>query len=159
MEFADNVLSSTSNSSKLIKLDDGIELLPPFKKGIPQIDFPAEVFFEETNELISCQRMKKNGQVYQSLNYIRIKNSAGYLVQFKVPGVEQPSFGEIHCSIKPRRVGHAVVNVFCNSNINVSLGECAHLKDLVVKEFLSSGVLGYHFFGVKRTRTFKSNLY
>ena len=100
VEFADNLLSSTSNSSKLIKLDDGVELLPPFKKGIPQIDFPAEDFFDETNELTPCQRMKKNGQVYHSLNYVRKKNSASYLVQFKVPGVEQPSFGEIHCFIK-----------------------------------------------------------
>lgn len=155
VEFADNVLSSTSNSWKLIKLDDAIELLPPFKKGIPQIDFPAEDFFEETNELISCQRMKKNGQVYQSLNYVRKNNSAGYLVQFKVPGVEQPSFGEIHCFIKAGRVGHAVVNVLSNSNINVCQGERAQSKDFVVKEFLSSGVLGYHFFGVKRTRNFK----
>lgn len=78
MEFADNVLSSTFSSSKLIKLDDGKELAPQFKKGIPQIDFPAEDFFKETNELISCQSMKNNGQVYQSLNYVRKKNSASY---------------------------------------------------------------------------------
>lgn len=91
VEFADNLLSSTSNSSTLIKF---------IKKGIPQIDFPDEDFFDETNELISCQRMKKNGQVYHSLNYVRKKNSASCLVQFKVPGVEQPSFGEIHCFIK-----------------------------------------------------------
>ena len=83
------------------------------------------------------------------------RNYAGYLVQFKVPGVEQPSFGEIHCFIKAGRVGHAVVNVLSNSNTNVCQGEHSQPKDLVVKEFLSSGVLGYHFFGVKRTRTFK----
>lgn len=99
--------------------------------------------------------MKKNGQVYQSLNYVRKRNYAGYLAQFKVPGVEQPSFGEIHCFIKAGRVGHAVVNVLSNSNTNVCQGEHSQPKDLVVKEFLSSGVLGYHFFGVKRTRTFK----
>lgn len=52
-------------------------------------------------------------------------------------------------------VGHAVVNVLSNSNISVCQGELAQPNDLVVKEFLSLSVLGYHFFGVKRTRTFK----
>ena len=45
VEFAENVLSSTSNSSKLIKLDDGKELLPPFiRKGFLKLIFLLKTF-------------------------------------------------------------------------------------------------------------------
>lgn len=73
MEFADNLMQHGSKSSNAIQLDNGVKFVPPFKRNIPHVAFPIENFFVDRNELITCQRMKKDGQVYHSLNYVRKK--------------------------------------------------------------------------------------
>ena len=155
MEFADNLLQHGPKSSNAIQLHNGVKFLPPFKRSIPHVAFPIDDFFVERNELITCQRMKTDGQVYHSLNYVRKKNSASYLVQFKEQNIEEASFGEIYYFAKNGNAGYAVVNVLRNTGVNICQTGLVAPKDPVVREFLSSGVLGCHFTGVKRTRTFK----
>lgn len=86
--------------------------------------------------------MKKDGQVYHSLNYVRKKNSASYLVQFKEQNIEEASFGEIYYFAKSGNAGYAVVNVLRNTGVNICQTGLVAPKDPVVREFLSSGVLG-----------------
>ncbi|KAJ7392335.1 hypothetical protein OS493_011993 [Desmophyllum pertusum] len=92
MEFTDNLMAPST--SKLIKLENDVQFFLPCKQEIPHIAFPVEDFFPDKSELTTCQRMMKDGQVYHGLNYVHRRNSASYLVQFKLRD-EQPSFGKL----------------------------------------------------------------
>ncbi|XP_068728838.1 uncharacterized protein [Montipora capricornis] len=50
---------------------------------IPHINVPIEALFQDKQELTTCQRMVKEGQMYHGLNYVYKKNSGSYLVQFE----------------------------------------------------------------------------
>lgn len=75
-EFTTHLMAA-SQFSKLLSLANGVCFLPPFKQEIPYIAFPIEDFFPDTQELTTCQRMVKGGQVYHGLNYVYKKNSCG----------------------------------------------------------------------------------
>ena len=153
VEFTSSLLTA-SKFSKILSLDSGVSFLPPFKQEIPSTAFPIADYFPDTQELTTCQRMVKDGQVYHGLNYVYKRNSGSYLVQFKTQH-GQPSFGKIHYFVKHRNEGYAVVNVFRNTGINICQIGVAPAKDSVLTEFLLSGVLGKHFTGVKETQSFK----
>lgn len=153
MEFTDNLMASSK--CKLLKLQNGVQFLPPHRLEIPRINgFHVENFFPDGSELTVSQRMMRSGQIFHGLNYVYRRNSASYLVQFQSQD-EQPSFGEVQYFAKCGNEGFAVVKVFRNTELNVCQNGLPVPKDAVVKEFLSSGVLGYHFIGVQQTRTYK----
>ena len=82
MEFTTKLMAAPKFST-VLNLENGVCFVPPFKQEIPYIAFPIEGFFPDTQELTTCQRMVKDGQVFHGLNYVYKKNSGSYLVQFE----------------------------------------------------------------------------
>ena len=68
-EFTDKLMAS--KSSKGVELDGGIQFLSPLRQQIPMVNYPVEDFFEDRGQLMTAQRMVKEGQVYHGLNYVR----------------------------------------------------------------------------------------
>lgn len=148
-------LTTTTTSSKKLRLKDDVSFLPPFTKEIPHIAFAIEGFPLDWQDITISQRMLKDGEVYHGLNYVYKRNSASHFVQFNDTACEKPEFGVIHYFFKLQNVGYAVVNVLKNTEINVCQVGVGTAKDPVLKEFLSSGFLGSHFIGVLKTLNFK----
>ena len=82
-----SIYHKASGSNKIFKisicLDNGVGFLPPCKQEITHIGVKIEAFFQDKQELTTCQRMVKEGQMYHGLNYVDKKNSGSYLVQFE----------------------------------------------------------------------------
>lgn len=67
----------------------------------------------------------------------------------------RPSLGEIQYFAKNENVRYAVVNVLRNAQVSICENGLAVRPDPVVKEFLTARVLGCHFIGMQRTRTYE----
>ena len=154
VEFTKNLMAPAK--SKLIQLENGVRFFGPLRQEIPDIiGISVDDLFEDTSELTTSQRMMKHGQVYHGLNYVRRRNSASYLVEFKLQYDEQPGYGEVQYFAKYRNVGYAAINIFRNTGLNICQTGLADPIDLVMREFVSSHVLGCHFIGVQRTETYE----